>query len=118
MQLRGYEKYADFSGSDVSGMNFTSGFYEPLFELYAVNFSNATAVGASFRHSDLTGANFAGADLTNANFAGANLTGANFTGATITGVQWTWEFSGVTCPDGTVLTTSPSDTCVGHLTAT
>jgi uncharacterized protein YjbI with pentapeptide repeats len=92
---------ADFSGSDLSGANFT--LWEerdlggaPTTGLIRCNFTEAIMTGANvrglslassvFRNSDLRGADlreadFSGADLTGANLAGAQVDGAKFDGA-------------------------------------
>ena len=119
-------KYGDFSGSIFRGMTFyitaegtdftnadLTGVTFAVDTVVNANFTGANLTGATLNYRNLTGATFTDANLTGAKFTDANLTGATFTDANISGVTWV----GATCPDGTVLTTSPSDTCVGHLTA-
>ncbi len=61
----------DFSGKDLSGMNFQAQ------DLKGVNFSGANLSGASFLRADLTGAIFTGANLEGADFSGAHLKDAH-----------------------------------------
>lgn len=86
----------------------------------------ADVIGGDFTGEDLTGviatdveaglADFVNADLTNAvfdrtDFDTADLRGATTTGASFVDAIWddTW------CPDGTLSTSNPGQTCIGHL---
>lgn len=86
----------------------------------------ADVIGGDFTGEDLTGliandveaalADFVDADLTNAvfdraDFQDADLRGATTTGASFVDADWddTW------CPDGTLSTSNPGQTCIGHL---
>ncbi len=68
--IDGMEK-PDFSGKDLSGMNFQAQ------NLKGANFSGANLSGASFLRADLTGAVFTGANLKGADFSGAHLKDAH-----------------------------------------
>lgn len=101
--------HADFSGLDLSGVNFMNAILE------GVNFSNADLseaclIGANLWDAilenanlqgvDFTDAKLIGADLCGANLEGANLTETDFTNAKITGIN----FAGVDITDDVNLT--------------
>jgi len=79
----------DFSGMDLSDVNFKESFLERCdFEganLQDANFKYADLKGANFRNANLTDAYLKGADLYNANLAGANLKGADLKNAALDG---------------------------------
>lgn len=66
---------ADFTGNDLSGLDFTSGAYHGAF--------NSQILGADFRSVRLEGANFFRVDLACSNLRGTNLSGANLVGSNL-----------------------------------
>jgi uncharacterized protein YjbI with pentapeptide repeats len=72
----------DFSGLDLSGINFWD------CELTRANFSGCVLRDATFVAAGLDYANFEGADLTGADFREAIVKNANFTGANLTKVDF------------------------------
>ena len=86
--------------ADVIGFDFTNA------DLTGVIANDLEAYSADFVDADLTGATFDRAD-----FRDADLTGATTTGATFTDANW----DDTRCPDGTLSTTNPGQTCIGHL---
>lgn len=85
--------------------------------LGGADLTQADLSDARFSEAQLRGANFAGSTLAGADFAGADLSGADFTealGAETAHVDGRTDFTGATCPDGTMVDGSLIATCVGH----
>lgn len=87
----------DFSGLDLSGVNFKGGYQASGTNLRGADFSGANLTGADFDFTHLDGADFTGADLTDARFyhasmlevtlLDANVAGTHFYASNLTGAN-------------------------------
>ena len=90
---------ADFSGQNLSGINFHPGPGTSITDLAGADFAGATVQGLG--GDNLTGANLTGANLRGAYFYGSDLTGADFSNADLTAANLS-----VTTLTGTILGTA------------
>jgi uncharacterized protein YjbI with pentapeptide repeats len=90
---------ADFSGQNLSGINFHPGPGTSITDLAGADFAGATVQGLG--GDNLTGANLTGANLRGAYFYGSDLTGADFSNADLTRANLS-----VTTLTGTILGTA------------
>jgi uncharacterized protein YjbI with pentapeptide repeats len=90
---------ADFSGQNLSGINFHPGPGTSITDLAGADFAGSTVQGLG--GDNLTGANLTGANLRGAYFYGSDLTGADFSNADLTRANLS-----VTTLTGTILGTA------------
>lgn len=78
----------DFSGLDLSGVNFKGGYQASGTNLRNADFTGANLTGADFDFSYLDGADFTGADLTGARFYHASLRDVTLINAIVSGTHF------------------------------